>query len=361
MRIHAFLCICCSLVLGRELRAQNGYSYTIDLTHVVQDRVQVTLFPPLQKSDKIEFQMPKIVPGTYAISDFGRFITGFEATDTAGNPLPVDYIDENRWLIRDAQGMQKITYWVDDTFDSQESPSILEPGGTNIEEQRIFVLNTFGFCGYLAGMKDLPITLTVKKPKGFYGSTALLPSRTGENEDTYEVQNYHRLVDSPIMYCLPDTAWEHIGGTGVLVSVYSPNRRVSAKSVMHHLSEIMMAQRDYLGGKLPVERYAFLVGLIPRSGPGEAGALEHSYSSLYLLPEADEESVGGMMRGLAAHEFFHILTPLRIHSEEIHDFDFMDPRMSRHLWLYEGLTEYAAGHFQVKQGLISMGQYFRIL
>ena len=34
------------------------------------------------------------------------------------------------------------------------------------------------------------------------------------------------------------------------------------------------------------------------------------------------------------------------HSEEIGNFDFQKPKMSRHLWLYEGLTEYAAHHTQ---------------
>lgn len=67
------------------------------------------------------------------------------------------------------------------------------------------------------------------------------------------------------------------------------------------------------------------------------------------------------MRDVAAHEFFHIVTPLSIHSEEIQYFDYIDPKMSMHLWLYEGLTEYAAGHVQVKQGLISKDQYFRMI
>jgi predicted metalloprotease with PDZ domain len=52
-----------------------------------------------------------------------------------------------------------------------------------------------------------------------------------------------------------------------------------------------------------------------------------------LMPE---ELVKSMMD---THEFFHIVTH-SIHSKEIQDFDYNDPKMSEHLWMYEGVTEY---------------------
>jgi predicted metalloprotease with PDZ domain len=48
------------------------------------------------------------------------------------------------------------------------------------------------------------------------------------------------------------------------------------------------------------------------------------------------------MMDVVSHEFFHIVTPLSIHSKEIQDFDYNDPKMSEHLWMYEGVTEYFA-------------------
>jgi predicted metalloprotease with PDZ domain len=46
------------------------------------------------------------------------------------------------------------------------------------------------------------------------------------------------------------------------------------------------------------------------------------------------------MMDVVSHEFFHIVTH-HIHSKEIQDFDYNDPKMS-HLWMYEGVTEYFA-------------------
>jgi predicted metalloprotease with PDZ domain len=62
---------------------------------------------------------------------------------------------------------------------------------------------------------------------------------------------------------------------------------------------------------------------------------------------------------IASHEFFHIITPLNVHSQEIHYFDFNDPDMSRHLWMYEGVTEYFSHHNQVRSGMISREEFFR--
>jgi predicted metalloprotease with PDZ domain len=58
------------------------------------------------------------------------------------------------------------------------------------------------------------------------------------------------------------------------------------------------------------------------------------------------------MMDVVSHEFFHIVTPLSIHSKEIQDF-YNDPKMSEHLWMYEGVTEYFANLFQINQGLIT--------
>ena len=60
-----------------------------------------------------------------------------------------------------------------------------------------------------------------------------------------------------------------------------------------------------------------------------------------------------MIRDVASHEFFHILTPLNLHSEQIHQFDYHNPSMSRHLWLYEGATEYTSALVQVRAGMMS--------
>jgi predicted metalloprotease with PDZ domain len=79
------------------------------------------------------------------------------------------------------------------------------------------------------------------------------------------------------------------------------------------------------------------------------------------MPEMPDNILIPQLREIAAHEFFHIITPLNIHSEEIQYFDYDNPKMSDHLWLYEGTTEYHAHAMQVKYGFYSADAFLQTL
>lgn len=356
-----------------QSKKENAYQYTIDLTKVVNDRVYVELTAPAITSAEITFYLPKIVPGTYAIADYGRYVADITAVDKKGNKLTVEKIDENSWKIKDAKKISKISYWVDDSWDtSVTGPEIFWPAGTNIEENKNFVINTSGFFGYFEGQKELPFQFNVVRTKDFYGSTGLIPAQTGaapsviklekspdiQNKvvDIYKTTDYDQLVDSPLMYSKPDTAIIKVANAEVLIGSYSPNNKITAKEIAESIREVLQAQTNYLGGKLPVDKYAFIFYFTDRPLLSY-GALEHSYSSMYYMPEATIEETNQQLRDFAAHEFFHIVTPLTVHSQEIENFDFNNPKMSQHLWMYEGVTEYFAGHVQVQYGLISPEEY----
>jgi predicted metalloprotease with PDZ domain len=185
--------------------------------------------------------------------------------------------------------------------------------------------------------------------------------KTDANEDLFSMPNYQTLVDAPILYSKPDTTILNIGGAKILVSVVSPTKKASSKEISDNLKTLLEAQKEYLGGSFPVNKYAFLIVLADVPMGASFGALEHSYSSFYYLPEASSEELSQTIKDVASHEFFHIVTPLSIHAEQIGEFDYNDPKMSKHLWMYEGLTEYAAGHMQIKHGLIEMPLYLNML
>ncbi|MGV3503904.1 MAG: peptidase M61 [Adhaeribacter sp.] len=346
-------------------QAQNSpvYRFTIDLAQVQDDKVAVTLLPPALPGTEVVYNIPRMVPGTYSVDNFGRYISGFKALDKTGKALPVEKLDENRWKISQAGSLHQITYWVDDTFEEpKEKQQVFEPTGTNIEAGKNYLVNTHGFMGYFDQMKRVPYEVTFRKPASFYGSTALEASKRSPETETYLVPTYMELVDSPIMFTQPDTTTLQLGNTQVLISVYSPNKKATSAGIAPVIGELLEAQRNYLGGTLPVNKYAFLIYLTDkRNHSGATGALEHSYSSVYYLWERDNEAIASQLRDIAAHEFFHIVTPLNIHAEQIHDFDYNNPQMSKHLWLYEGSTEYAATHVQVNQKLISPDEYLGVL
>lgn len=78
----AILMALTSSVFAEEIPQNNtNYIATIDLTKVENDRVKVTIDVPEVSSETIVYCLPKIVPGTYSIYDFGRFIFEFNAYD----------------------------------------------------------------------------------------------------------------------------------------------------------------------------------------------------------------------------------------------------------------------------------------
>ena len=343
--------------------ADGDYHYFVDLTKASNDKLTVTLIPPTITENETFFMFPAMVPGTYEVYDFGRFVSNFKATGKDGKIITIEKIDKNTYKLTPANEIKEISYEVEDTWDTEiKEKVVFEPGGTNIEDTKNFVINTHGFFGYFKNKIEAKFILEFTKPQGFYPSTSISNINCGVTKDVLSIYNYHDLIDAPIMYCKPDTTSIKIGNSTILFSVYSSTGLITSKFISRNLQELLFAQAEYLGGILPIDKYAFLFYFTDKASlSGSSGALEHSYSSFYFLPEADTTALAQEIRDVSAHEFFHIVTPLNIHSKEIGEFDFNKPQMSKHLWLYEGLTEYAAHHMQVKTGLIEYDAFFEVM
>ncbi|MBS1493232.1 MAG: peptidase M61 [Bacteroidetes bacterium] len=359
-KIFLLLIIALYIPYGYGQNKENPIKFTLDLTNIKDDMLMVEMTAPKFSSNEITYRLPKMVPGTYSIYDFGRFVHDLKAFDKNDNELEVEREDINSWKIANAKKLKKVTYWVEDTFDSKDTGKfIFEPAGTNISKDN-FVINTHGFFGYFDDMKDNQYIIDIIKPEGFYGSTPLVADFSDATRDEFKVNSYFTLVDSPMMYNIPDTTIINVGGAEVLISVYSPNKMVKSKFVAENTKALLEASTEYLGGKLPVSKYAFIYYFFSgMAGSGAAGALEHNNSSFYSLGEGPPGSIAGQVKHTAAHEFFHIITPLGIHSEEIGNFDYNVPKMSKHLWLYEGVTEYNSMIALVRGGVYTPAEFAR--
>ncbi|MFD2246808.1 peptidase M61 [Pontibacter ruber] len=338
--------------------AQQDYNILLDLKNIKNDQVKVVVHTPAVKEDKITYIIPSVIPGSYSQKDYGRFISKFKAYDNRGKRLKTKQEGVNQFTITKADKLARLEYLVDDTWDVEKDDNyIFQPGGTNIEANQNFMINHFGFYGYLDGYKMLPYTIAVQKPAHLYGATALAIEHKAPEQDIVRAPDYVRLADGPLMYSRPDTASFRSGNTRVSIAVHSETGTVKAKQVQEMITPLATALTNFFGG-MPVDNYHFIM-YFPKYTPeskvakyGGFGALEHSYSSMYFLPEQqNEENLRSMVLDVAAHEFLHILTPLNVHSEEIEYFDFKDPKLSQHLWLYEGVTEYFSNLVQLQEGL----------
>ena len=168
-KTSVFLVICIhTAFLSFAQRDPATYYYSMDLTNVVDDKLKVELAAPKINTEEIKFYFPKIVPGTYELYDFGRFVSEFEAIDLDGKVMSAIKVDSNTWTIKNAKSLKKIRYVVEDTWDSSiKGKFVFEPGGTNIEAGKNFVINCHGFFGYFEGMKFAPFNIQIRYPQNF--------------------------------------------------------------------------------------------------------------------------------------------------------------------------------------------------
>jgi predicted metalloprotease with PDZ domain len=336
------------------------YQYFVNLNNVTDDQLQIDLITPKFSEEKVTFNFPAMVPGTYKVYNFGRYVNDLKAYDNSGSELPVNRINSDSWEISGAENLYKIVYRINDTFGDTSGVSVFEPAGTSIEKDSVFVVNNHGFFGYFTDYINNDYTLSFTKPEGFYGSTSLTAVSRTNTEEVFSAPDYQFIVDNPVMFCIPDTTSISFDETKVLISVYSPGKGMTSKLIGNKLNGILNAIRNFLGGKLTADRYTFIYYFTDKEGSGGFGALEHNYSSLYYMPDVPAEASSYMINQLmstSAHEFYHTVTPLNLHSDEIGNFDFNNPKMSEHLWLYEGVTEYNADYIQLREGLKDLKSY----
>lgn len=330
-------------VAPEEIDLSNSFYYEINLKDRSDDTFKVRMFvSDLSDANKI-FQFPATVPGVYSIFDIGRFVSKFKAFDENGKSLGVTNINTNQWELSDPAATRMITFEVKETFDTPVTVnSIYKMGGTSIEDDHV-LLNTFDVLGYPTGLKERDFYLKLEYPSGWKISTALQSTNSG----FYYATDYDKFVDSPIMLGEVTVASLIIDDAKINVCAYSEDDEISAGQLLNDMEDIMADASAFLKGT-KVDRYNFIYLFINQPS---AGALEHSYSSVYVMIESPySANYRSSIRDIAAHEFFHTVTPLHIHSEIIEDFNFAVPTASKHLWLYEGVTEWASLMMQYRNG-----------
>ncbi len=324
--------------------------YEVDLTDRAADVFRVTMTRDLDP-DNTYFQFASTAPGTYQVMDMGRYVRSFEAVDRSGEIIETERVSTNRWRFARPADVAQVRYEIAETWDTpvDEHP-IYMMAGSSIEDDHVFINGQTVF-GFPAGLQDAPVRIRYLYPAEWEVGTALERGEDG----FFRAEDYDHVVDSPVLMGRLSFAEIDVRGTDVEVYTYSKTDKVQSAQILDAVREILFASDSFLGG-LPVDRYAFLFHFEDVS----MGAWEHSYSSAYVYAEDGfDQAIKESIPSVVAHEFFHIVTPLNIHSEIIEDFNFAEPVASEHLWLYEGTTEWASDILQLRGGLIDLENYLR--
>ena len=323
--------------------------FYVNLNDRADDLFKVTLIPEkLSEQNKI-YQFASTAPGTYQTMDIGRYVRSFKVFDTGGAELGAKQISTNQWELDDPLKTTKIVYTVAETWDNPVKENPIYPMcGTSIEKDNVLINGQCVF-GYFHGMQRTPIRIKLEYPDEWFVGTAMNRDKDG----FYDAPNYDYVVDSPILLGNLTKTSTKIENTTVDVFTYSKTGMISSDQILLLLEDMLSATSQFTQG-LPVNRYTFLFHFENFS----AGAWEHNFSSEYIFTEnVLEGNFAKEIRSTAAHEFYHVITPLNIHSELVGNFNFEKPTMSQHIWLYEGITEWAADIIQLRDYLMTLDDY----
>lgn len=328
---------------------QPPLEYHVDLTDRTGDTFKVTLAVQDLGPENAIYQFASTAPGTYQVMDIGRFVRSFEALDADGNTISTEQVSTNQWRIDAPERVAEIQYTLAETWDTPVSEhSIYMMAGTSIEDDHVLI-NGQAVFGYPTGMQARPLRITLDYPAEWKLGTALNQDASG----AYLAKNYDHAVDSPILIGRLSVATLDVRGTAIEIYTYSKTDKVHSDQILAAVEDILDSAGDFLV-TLPVDRYTFLMHFEDVT----MGAWEHSYSSEYVFAEEHFEFViDEGIPDIVAHEFYHIVTPLNIHSEVVEYFNFVEPVASEHVWLYEGTTEWVAHIAQLRSGLISLDEY----
>lgn len=340
-----------SLNQNAEAAKAPELTYYVNLNDRADDRFKVALDVKGLSPENNIFQFAATAPGTYQTMDMGRFVENFKAFDKKGREIQVKQISINQFELTNAKKVRRITYNIAETWDTPVEENIVYGMcGTSLETDHALI-NGQGVFGYLKGLQAAPVKIKFEHPKEWQAGTALKLDKKGY----YTADNYDQVVDSPFLLGRLTKAETQFKGTTIDIYTYSKTDKIKSQDLLQHMTSMLEAANEFVVD-FPVDRYTFLYHFEDK----DWGAWEHSYSSEYVLEEQElTPAYAQQVTDIASHEFFHIITPLNIHSEIIEQFNFVQPTPSQHLWLYEGTTEWASDMMQLRGGMLDLPAYLQ--
>ncbi len=347
--------ICCCLLLFSFVNL--SFAYSPDTTSVVvnlkihnEDQLKIKVSPPKNNVDKWNFIVPQIVPGTYMKINYVRFYDDFKAVGVNGNLLKVRKKDNYIEINGRGEALDYLEYTVKQSLgDGKIWDNILTCAGT-IYTDSSFLLNFQLVSGYFEGYQHHPFKVSIDKDEKLYGAGSLKATTRGAKRDVFTTKSYDELIDRPMLYAPADTASFTINQHRFHVAVHAEKGHLSAQKIKPALQRIMHAVDSFSGFTVKEDYYFILYyadmsrlkGMFKTFGLGSA--LEHNASSVYYYSDSPYyDSLFRNLDWIATHEYFHTISPLSLHSDKVHHFNFAKPDMSAHLWLYEGVTDYLSG------------------
>ncbi|MDH4349449.1 MAG: PDZ domain-containing protein, partial [Gemmatimonadota bacterium] len=274
---------------------------------------------------EVILSLPAWTPGAYDITNFAKWVSGFEAT-ASGTPLDWDKVDYDTWRIRPAGHKQvKVSFqFRADSLDnamawSREDFAFFN--GTNI----LFYPEGRGF--------DFGATLRVNTERDWLVATGMHGSVAGG----FREKNFHDLVDMPFFVGRIDYDSMMVDGLNVRLATY-PAGKLSGPARAEFWGQYrrLFAPQIAVFGETPFDSYTTLIVFSDTFGGGSA--LEHQNSHLGIYTS---EGIGqDWIPSITSHEMVHAWNVKRMRPAEMMPYRYDAAQPTPWLWVSEGITDY---------------------
>ncbi|HET6617435.1 MAG TPA: hypothetical protein VFH69_06465, partial [Gemmatimonadota bacterium] len=274
--------------------------------------------------------LPAWTPGHYPIGNYARYVSGFGATDAAGNALDWEKLDPDTWRIVTTGGdRMRIAFdFLADTVNL--SGSLLKDDFGFLNGTNLFLYPETGL--------DFASEVTFELPAGWgiaTGLTQVAPNR-------FSATDYDELVDAPTFFGAFGIDSLEVDGVPVRLAIY-PGDQIGTeygRLSMEALGKIAAYLHEFWGEAPPYGSYTMLIYL--EAEPlSFGGGLEHANSHLDILPiqAAVPQALPGLY-SLSSHEYVHAWNVKRIRPTEMWPYDYDEWQPTPLLWVSEGITDY---------------------
>ncbi len=294
-------------------------------------------------NNKVELQLPAWRPGRYELGYFSKNIRSFKVTDSNGVALPVEKTSHSTWLITEVENSLHITY--------EYYANILNGGSCWWDYDQLFI-NPIQCALFIPGREMDICTVELDIPANWMVASSMKHVKT----NTFLVDNFHELVDSPFI-ASPNIKHGEFEMDEIKFHVWlQGNCNPDMDRILDDISKYTRIQLDTMKS-FPVQEFHYLTQI--RADKYYHG-VEHTKSTVLVLgpgKELMQDTLYKNFIGVASHELFHVWNVKSIRPVEMHPYNYSSENYSKLGFVYEGVTTYYGDLFLCRSGFFSIQEY----
>jgi predicted metalloprotease with PDZ domain len=314
------------------------YEVSFDSASAARNTLEVAVTFEVAGAGQVLLSLPIWTPGSYEISNFARFVSGFTAS-AGDKELRWDKLDYDTWRIEPG-GAKSVTVRFDyraDTLDNAMAWSRSDFAFFNGTNVFLFPEGR----GY-----DFAATVTVKTQPGWLVATGM---QSAGRPGTYREASYHDLVDKPFFIGRIDLDSMQVDGKWNRLATYpsgaltGPGRALLWDQIAKTVPPMAAVFQE-----TPWQHYTTLLVFSQATGGGSA--LEHANSHLGIY---NPGFIGNpLLASITDHEIFHAWNVKRLRPADLWPYEYSRSQPTPWLWVSEGITDYYADLALVRGGVV---------